>query len=166
MAVTTQYTTQATNAAAGKKGYAADLVGGLMIIPFDFVQVVAGDIASLIRLAKDGFATLPPGRYQFVGGLSELHCDAMGAARTISFGWDAYTGEDGVAVAASAAGLDSAVDVSGALTGSKLGTALAAGTGRRKIFDSKTGVAFRFTMAGGTIPDTTKINGHLAFIRN
>ena len=165
MAATTQYSTQATNAAAGKKGFSSDLLGDLALLPFDFTQVGIGDVASVVLLGKDAYPTIPAGRWWFYGTLSLFTCDALGAARVLDFGWDAYVGEDSVAVAASANGLDNDINVSAALTGTLLGSALAAGTGRRKLFSSKTGVTLRFTLAGDTIPDGTKINGHLALVR-
>lgn len=162
MAVTTLLSTQLANVAAGKKLQTpADIAGPLMF--FDFVQVAAGDIGSTI-----GFIDLPAGRWHFVGDLSSIEADAMGAARTLSIGWAAYIdGTDNTTtIAASTAGLDSAIDVSGAVHQIGLGRALAAGTGRRKVFSVGVGGCRIFgTMAGGTIPDTTKINGHLAFYK-
>ena len=166
MAITTEFTLQAINAAAGKKGFSSDLLGDLAIIPFDFVQsAAAGDIGSFILLFKDQYPTIPAGRWWFYGALSLLTCDAFGAARTLDFGWDAYVGEDGVAVVADDNGLDDNIDVAAAKTANTLGTSLAAGTGRRQLFSSKTGVNLRFTVAGGTIPAATKVNGHLALVR-
>lgn len=165
MAVTTEVSTQLTNVAAGKKLQTPVDLGSMYIIFFDFTQgAAAGDIGSTV-----GVGDLPAGRWHFIGDLSQLHCDAFGAARTLDFGWAAYIdGADNITtVVADDNGLDDDVDVSAALAaGSKLGTALAAGTGRRKLFNVGVGgVRLFFTVAGGTIPAATKINGHLTFVK-
>jgi hypothetical protein len=163
MAVTTLKSTQLTTIDAGKKLDAADYAGSLMPLNFDFTQTPVGDAASTVELVR-----IPPGKYILLGWLSFIAADAFGAARVLDIGWNAYIdGADGTTVvAASAAGINNDIDVSGATNTVGLGLALAAGLGRRKLFNSRNGVTIIATVAGGTIPDLTKINGTIMVSRD
>lgn len=163
MAVTNLLSTQLTNAAAGKKLQTPGDVANLYLMFFDFVQVAAGDASSTMA-----FIDLPAGRWHFIGDLSAIEWDAFGAARTLEMGWNAYIdGADNTStVSANDAGLDDAIDVSSAGHQIGLGRALAAGTGRRKLFNVGVGgCRILATVDVSTIPDGTKINGHLAFAK-
>ena len=110
----------------------------------------AGDATS-----TQGLLILPAGRYR----LLELALDisAFGASRTLDVGWGDFDGPDGVNVVADPNGLISALDVSGALVGSRINAA----TGRALLIDSKEAVEIYSTVAGGTIPAGATIKGHL-----
>lgn len=111
------------------------------------------DIGSTIRLCH-----LPPGRVRILPSLSRFSCSAYGAARTLSFGIEAYVASDGkTAVAAIANDLANAIDVSAALSAAVLGTTI------KKDYFSAKGIDVNCTNAGGTIPAGGTLEGFIAY---
>lgn len=158
MAVTTEKSTQLTSIEATPPTMldTRDNHGRLRYARFTFTQgAAAGDIASYQRLVK-----LPAGKVRVILELSKIRTSAFGAARTLDFGWEAYT-KNGAAVAKSDAGLDAAQDVSAAIGYAPVGTILLDET---KEFDSDTGVVLCTKVAGGTIPAAATISGHVAYV--
>lgn len=92
-----------------------------------FTTAAAGDLF-LIKL--------PPGRVRLHVDLCRLVCPAGTATSDLDIGWAAYTGQDGVAVAASGAGLADSLDVGGGA----LDQTLPLPTAGYKEFDSQSGV--------------------------
>ena len=156
MAVTTESSPQAKAIlGTGPKLAAYKDMASYLGQNFNFVQgAAAGDIASTARLFK-----IPAGIYRMHRALSTIWFSAFGAARTLNIGWEAYVDKDGTTVAASAAGLNSAIDVSAAGT-AFLGTAIAVGY---KDFESRGGVWIVAVVAGGTIPAATTLDGVATF---
>lgn len=162
MAVTTQYSTElgnVDNTVPVSVNEVANWDGQVQIRTFTFTQSGAGDANSLAYLVK-----LPAGRVRVLGALSRIQFAAFGTGRTLDVGHAAYTESDGTAVAADEDDLDAAVDVSAAGSAA-LGTALGAGTGDSKIFDSRSGVQIQAKVESGTIPDGTKLTGYIAFTK-
>jgi hypothetical protein len=164
MAVTTQQSTQTANAAAGVYGTSflnpAEDSAKVRVKRFDFTQSGVGDIGSTIDLVR-----LPPGKLRLLGDLSICAVSALGSSRTLAIGWTAYTGSDGVAVNASAAGLNAATSVASAAV-LQVGTAAVLGGDQTKLFDSAGGVLIQAVLAGGTIPDGATITGYVAFAKD
>jgi len=158
MAVLTLTTNQAAANLGGRKLPSYNDQARTFVQEFNLPTVaVAGDIGTTIRLFK-----IPPGIYRFHRQPSFVTASAFGAARTLDIGWEAYVDKDGTAVAVSAAGLNSAIDVSAATitTPTKLGVALAT---EYKDFESRDGVWIYATLAGGTIPTTATLTGAAHF---
>lgn len=133
--------------------------GKLRLYNFHFTQgAAAGDATSTQRLIK-----LPAGKVRLIGPLSYVIPSAFGAARVLDIGWEAYRDKLGVAVAASANGVNDDIDVSAAVL-ARLGVTaagvpkLADGT---KLFESSAGVVLFSTVAGGTIPAGATLQGVL-----
>lgn len=163
MAVTTSQSAAVAAAAAGKPvdaiNYHCERADYFFI---DATQgAAAGDIGSTMDIA-----VLPPGRWRFIGVGSYLATSAFGASRTLSIGHTGWTKPDGTVVAASAAALDSAKDVSGAIAGpggySPAGALTADGT---LLIETRTPVTIQAVVAGGTIPAAATIKGLLKFMR-
>jgi hypothetical protein len=100
---------------------------------------------------------IPPGIYRLHRDLSFIRFSAFGAGRTLSIGWEAYLDKDGTTVAASAAGLNSAADVSAAGV-LNVGTVITVGY---KDFESRNGIWISSTVAVATIPVGATIDGML-----
>lgn len=95
----------------------------------------AGDANSTIALV-----VIPPGKFTLLGDLSRVRHSAFGTGRTMDIGWDAYTNQDGTAVAADEDGIHSAADVSAAGSFVPLDEL---GVSAMKVFDSRDGVTIR-----------------------
>ncbi|MBF0189066.1 MAG: hypothetical protein HQL50_14180 [Magnetococcales bacterium] len=158
MAVTTQNSTEYAALLAGSTQETTAYGGRLRFMSITFAQSGAGDANSLVMLGK-----LPPGRIKLVGPLSFLRVGALGAGRTLDVGWSAYTDVSGSAVSADEDGLDDGIDVSAAAT-MNLGSATATTSGDCYEFTSRDGVVLQATVKGGTIPDTTALEGFVAYV--
>lgn len=152
MAVVNENSIQATSHLGGRKLAAYRDQASLLGLVINHTEVVAGDATSVQRLQW-----IPPGTYRLHRDLSFVRFSAFGAGRTLSIGWEAYQDKDGVTVAASAAGLCSAVDVS-AVGVTNVGIAIATGY---KDFESKGGIWISSTVAVATIPAGATIDGIL-----
>lgn len=118
----------------------------------NFTQgAAAGDAGSIARLL-----TLPAGKVRLVLWKSRIATSAFGVARTLDLGWEAYTKDDGSAVAASPNGLDAGQDVAAAGAYTPIGTL---GAGETMLFESKGGVTLTARVNAGTIPAAATIDG-------
>ena len=158
MAVTTQETTEYTNQTANPVVVAdsIDLGGRVNFANLTFTQSGAGDAGSSVALIE-----LPPGKIRILGGLSRLFVSALGAARVMKIGYDAYTDQSGTSVAADDDALDASVDVS-----AKVDFALGTASKGTLQLDSRDGIVIRATVTGGTIPDAATIGGQIAYATN
>lgn len=155
MAITTEKSTQIANVEAvpAVHMYPDELHGKMKIIRFNFTQgAAAGDATSTQQLVK-----LPPGRWRVMLALSRVAHSIFGAARTLDLGWQAYTGNDGAAVAADPNGLDDGNDVSGAGSFSPTGTV---GGDETYLFESSDGVTIEAQCNDGTIPAAATLDGY------
>ena len=158
MAVTTEDSSQMARIGATppKVNPTHDWHGRLRTARFSFVQgAAAGDAASFQRLVK-----LPAGKVRVHLAISRVAHSALGAARTLDLGWEAYTGDDGVAVVADPNGLDDGVDVSGAGNYVPIGTV---GGDETKLFESQEGVVIASQNNDGTIPAAATLDGEIFY---
>lgn len=129
-----------------------DWHGRLRAARFSFTQgAAAGDATSNQRLVQ-----LPAGKVRVHLALSRVAHSAFGAARTLDLGWEAYTGDDGVAVAADPNGLDDGVDVSSAGSYAPTGTV---GGDETYLFESQEGVVIAAQTNDATIPAAATLKG-------
>ncbi len=130
-----------------------DWLGKLRMFRFAFTQgAAAGDATSIQRLVK-----LPPGKWRVILAMSRITNSAFGAARTLDLGWEAYTDQDGNAVAVDPNGLDDGNDVSAASSFNPTGTV---GEDETILLSSKSGVVITAQTNDGTIPIAATINGY------
>ena len=159
MAVTTEDSTQVANhdAVPVVNNPTHESHGRLRYYHFEFTQgAAAGDAGSLARLVN-----LPAGKARVVLSLSRVAFSALGAARTMDLGWEAYTDDNGDAVAADPNGLDDGVDVENAGAVIPAGTI---GTHETKLFESQGGVVLTAQINDATIPAAATIMGHFAVV--
>ena len=143
MAVTTQKSTEYTNATATPVTLNAAHVyhGRLRIAFFTHDQDGTGDAGSSVARFS-----LPAGNVKVLGSLSRVYCNWTTSSATLDLGWDAYTDKDGDAVAADPDGMVDGLSVDtvgyftleGALAGIKA-------TGGTYTFESQGGVVIRAT---------------------
>jgi len=123
---------------------------------FEFTQgAAAGDAGSTAALVK-----LPPGEVRVFNDLSRIYSSAMGSGRTMDIGHEAYTEQDGDAVAADPDDLDANVDVSAAVAFNIGGTV---GTHETKVFNSRDGVILTAQVNDGTMPAAATISGYIVY---
>jgi len=159
MAVTTEQSTEyaLTQAVPAKVPASHQLHGRMRIAFFAFTQgSSAGDATSTATLVK-----LPAGKVRLMNRLSYIGFSALGASRTLDLGWQAYTDDNGDAVAADPNGLDDGVDVSSAGSVIPGGTI---GTHETKLFESQAGVVIDAQINDGTIPAAATLMGHLVYV--
>ena len=160
MAVTTENSTEyaLTVAVPAKVPFVHQLHGRLRIAFFDFTQgAAAGDATSVARLVK-----LPAGKVRLLLPLSRIAYSAIGTARTMDLGWEAYNDDDGNdAVAADPNGLDDGVDVAAAGSVNPGGTI---GTHETKLFESAAGVVITAQINDGTIPAAATLKGYFVYV--
>lgn len=159
MAITAEKSTQIANVEAvpAVHMYPDDLHGKLKIVRFNFTQgAAAGDAGSTQQLVK-----LPPGRWRVMLAMSRVAHSAFGAARTLDLGWQAYTGNDGVAVAADPNGLDDGNDVSALGSFTPTGTV---GGEETYLFDNKDDVTIEAQCNDGTIPIGATLDGYIVAV--
>ena len=159
MAVTTENSTQMANVEAKPRAFnvPTDWESPIRFMRFNFVQgAAAGDAGSFARLFK-----LPAGKARVINSLSRVAFSAMGAARTLDLGWEAYTDDQNNAVAADPNGLDDGVDVSSAGSVTPGGTI---GGDETKLFESHSGVVVTAQINDGTIPAGATLDGHVAYV--
>lgn len=133
-----------------------ELHGRMRIARFAFTQgAAAGDANSTERLIK-----LPAGKVRVFLALSRIANSDFGVARVLDLGWEAYK-TAGVAVAASAQGLDASQAVTPAGSYSPVGTV---GGDETYEFESDNGVVIVGRVTGGTIPAAATIKGYLIYV--
>ena len=162
MAVTTQKSTEYTNATATPivNNNTTEEHGRVRIMFFTCTQDGAGDATSSVALGK-----LPPGRVRVLASLSRAYVNWTTGSATLELGWDAYTAVDGSTTAADADGLINglAVDTVGFQT---LEGAIAANllTGGTYVFESQDGVVIRATSQDTAIVSGDDLVGYLAYV--
>ena len=138
MAVTTQLSTEYTNATATPivKADTTGDKGKLRTLAFTHDQDGAGDANSTVTLGK-----LPAGKVKIIGGLSRFYCNWVTGSQTMDIGWEAYTDLNGDAVAADVDGMVDGLDVDSvgyfSMEGNTAATKLLGGNHK---FDSNDGV--------------------------
>lgn len=163
MAVTTQKSTEYTNATATPVVNAspAEMGGRVRVAYFNHVQSGAGDAGSSVALCK-----LPAGRVRLLLGSSFMYFNWTTASALCDLGWDAYVDENGVAVVADPDGLinDLDVDAVGLRSGEDLVTLAAIiATGGTKVFESREGVVIRAT-SPTAIVDGDDLFGYFMYV--
>lgn len=156
MAVTESKSVQCTAHDLGENVPAHSGKGEVMLLFFDGVTI-AGDANSTIALCD-----LPAGTFRYLGFLSKFYHSAFGTARTMDIGWDAYTTEAGVEVAADEDGISSAQD-SAALGSFSPLDELSTTPIAQKIFSSRNGVRFRAKTEAAAVGAGEEFSGWLAF---
>jgi hypothetical protein len=140
---------------------------------FDFTQTGgAGDSGSTVNLAK-----LPSGRAVFLPKLSFIQWSAMGGTGAMAIGYRGYNDENDTAVVAAASAFDTGVSTVSA-GGAAMGASVAAGTGGRFTFLSKStrlgniitdptafGVTLFATITGGAgcLPNAATLTGYIVY---
>jgi hypothetical protein len=163
MAVTTQKSTEYTNATATPPTNlnTTDLHGRVRVAYFNHVQSGAGDAGSSVALCK-----LPAGRVRLLLGSSFMYFNWTTASALCDLGWDAYTDIEGDAVVADTDGLinDLDVDAVGLRSGEDLVTLAAIiATGGTKLFESNSGVVIRAT-SPTAIVDGDDLFGYFMYV--
>ncbi len=160
MAVTTENSTEYANSVASPPvmNKTADWHGRMRLMFFEFTQgAAAGDATSIARLVK-----LPAGKVRVILPLSRIAFSALGAARTMDLGWEAYNDDDGYnAVLADPNGLDDGVDVSAAGSVNPAGTV---GGDETYLFESAEGVVLTAQINDGTLPVAATLQGYIVYV--
>lgn len=160
MAVTAEKGDQITNVEATPPVLedTTSLHGRKRIAFFSHTQVAAGDANSTVSVVK-----LPAGRVRVMFQESFIEHNWTVATVDMNIGWLAYTDQDGAAVVADPNGIDAAIDVEVAGTFVP-GSAIAAGTGKTKLFESRDGVTLdlQAVAAGLNIGDTAQ--GYFTYV--
>lgn len=160
MAVTTQNTTEYTNATASpvvNLNPTTDYAGRVRIMHFTHNQDGAGDATSSVALG-----TLPAGKVKVLLSSSNAYVNWTTGSATLDLGWDAYTDGDGNSVAADADGLLNGLNVDTAGQFS-LGSGQAA-TGGTYTFNSKGGVTIRATSQDTAIANDDDLVGYILYV--
>ena len=162
MAVTTQYSTEYTNAYQSTpvvNNNTTEQAGRLRVAFFTHDQDGAGDANSTVTLVK-----LPAGRVRIIGGLSRFYCNWVTGSQTMDIGWDAFTAQDGTTTAADADGLVDGLDVETAGYFS-MESALAAekATGGTHLFESRDGVTI-VAKAIAALADGDDLVGYITYV--
>jgi len=161
MAVTTQKSTEYTNATATPvvNNTTAEQHGRLRVMFFTHDQDGAGDANSTVTLGK-----LPAGKVRIIGGLSRFYCNWTQGSQTMDIGWEAFTAQDGTTTAADADGLVDGLDVDTAGYFA-VESALAAekATGGTHVFESKDGVVI-VAKAIAALVDGDDLVGYITYV--
>lgn len=164
MGVTTQESVEYANAftdSPRERNPVSSWGGKVQFAFFSHDQSGAGDATSSVALAK-----LPAGRVRLILGLSQAYVNWTTGSATLDLGWDAYTGLDGVTVAADPDGLCDGIDVDavGLRTFSTGAVAAVLATGYTKVFTSREGVVIRATSQDVAIASGDDLVGWLAYV--
>ena len=159
MAVVNEESTQiALGTASPKEFVDVSEWGNSYKLYFDHTRAVTGDANSYTQLVK-----LPAGRIRVVIPESVIATSAFGALRTMDVGFEAYTGKDGVTVAANDVAFDTAIDVSSAAT-TIMGAA--AGVDPTWYFNSRDGVMLVAKIEAATAVAANTMKGYFTIIGN
>lgn len=164
MAVTTQNSTEHANTVAvpAVNNGPTELLGRVRVAAFTCTQSGAGDATSSFALFK-----LPAGKIRVLLAQSWAYVNWTTAAATLDLGWDAYTGQDGVAVAADPNGLIDGLDVETAgmfQLVSNIAALLL--TGGNHVFESQDGVVIRATSQDVAIVDLDDLVGSILYVHD
>ena len=162
MAITTEGSVQLTNQLAHppvemESNY---IYGKLRVYRINFTQgAAAGDANSFARLIR-----LPAGKIMLLGTQCVLKISALGAARIVDIGWEAYRDKSGVVVAADPDGLvDGLVATAATYTIFSVPPSGVAGAGiladTTKTFESSSGVVLAAQCTGDTLPAGATMQG-------
>ncbi len=135
--------------------------GKLQVAAFLHDQSGAGDATSSVALVR-----LPAGRVRVLLGLSQAYVNWTTGSATLDLGWDAYTGLDGVTVAADPDGLCDGIDVDavGLRSFSTGAVAAVVAAGYSKVFTSKDGVVLRATSQDQALASGDDLAGHIVYV--
>ena len=159
MAVTTQKSTEHTNATATPVTLnpTTDYAGRVRIMYFTHAQSGAGDATSSVALGS-----LPAGKVKVLLSSSNAYVNWTTGSAKLDLGWDAYTDGDGNSVAADADGLVDGLNVDTA--GQFSFGADQAATGGTYTFNSKSGVTIRATSQDTAIADGDDLVGYILYV--
>lgn len=159
MAVTTQKSTEYTNATANPvvQNAVHDYHGRVRIAYFTHDQDGAGDATSSVALCS-----LPAGKVRVLLSSSNAYVNWTTGSATLDLGWDAYTNTDGNAVAADADGLVNGLDVDTAGY-QNFGSGTTA-TGGTYLFESQGGVVIRATSQDTAIAAGDDLVGYIMYV--
>lgn len=159
MAVTTQKSTEYTNATANPvvQNAVHDYHGRVRIAYFTHDQDGAGDATSSVALCS-----LPAGKVRVLLSSSNAYVNWTTGSATLDLGWDAYTNTDGDAVAADADGLVNGLDVDTAGY-QNFGSGTTA-TGGTYLFESQGGVVIRATSQDTAIAAGDDLVGYIMYV--
>ena len=159
MAVTTQKSTEYTNATANPvvQNAVHDYHGRVRIAYFTHDQDGAGDAGSSVALCS-----LPAGKVRVLLSSSNAYVNWTTGSATLDLGWDAYTNTDGDAVAADADGLVNGLDVDTAGY-QNFGSGTTA-TGGTYLFESQGGVVIRATSQDTAIAAGDDLVGYIMYV--
>ena len=161
MAVTTQKSTEYTNATATPivKNSTTEEHGKLRTMFFTHDQDGAGDANSTVTLGK-----LPAGRVRVIGGLSRFYCNWVTGSQTMDIGWEAFTAQDGTTTAADVDGLVDGLDVDAVgyfdMEGNTAAGKLKGGT---YTFESRDGVEIT-ALAIAALVDGDDLCGYITYV--
>lgn len=164
MAVTNQKSTEYTNATATPivNNDTTEMHGRVRVAYFTHAQSGAGDATSDVILCK-----LPAGKVRLLLGSSFMYVNWTTASATMDLGWNAYTDQDGAAVAADPDGLADGISVetAGLYSGEDLVTLAAIqATGGTKVFESQEGVEIVATSQDVGIADGDDLVGYILYV--
>ena len=159
MAVTTQKSTEYTNATATPvtMNEANVYHGRVRIAYFTHDQDGAGDATSSVALCS-----LPAGKVKVLLSSSNAYVNWTTGSATIDLGWDAYTDIDGSAVAADADGLLNGLSVETA--GYQNFGADQTATGGAYTFETQGGVVIRATSQDTAIAAGDDLVGYILYV--
>ena len=161
MAVTTQKSTEYTNATATPivKNSTTEEHGKLRTMFFTHDQDGAGDANSTVTLGK-----LPAGRVRVIGGLSRFYCNWTTSSQTMDIGWESFTAQDGTTTAADVDGLVDGLNVD-TVGYFSIESALAAekATGGTHVFESRDGVVIN-ALAISAMVDGDDLVGYITYV--
>ena len=159
MAVTTQKSTEYTNATANPvvQNAVHDYHGRVRIAYFTCDQDGAGDATSAVALCA-----LPAGKVRVLLASSSAYVNWTTGSATLDLGWDAYTNTDGTSVAADPDGLVNGLDVDTA--GYQTFGAGTTATGGTHLFESQGGVVLRATSQDQALAAGDDLVGYIMYV--
>ena len=159
MAVTTQKSTEYTNATANPvvQNAVHDYHGRVRIAYFTHDQDGAGDAGSSVALCS-----LPAGKVRVLLASSSAYVNWTTGSATLDLGWDAYTTTDGTSVAADPDGLVNGLDVDTA--GYQTFGAGTTATGGTSLFESQVGVVLRATSQDQALASGDDLVGYIMYV--
>ena len=159
MAVTTQKSTEYTNATANPvvQNAVHDYHGRVRIAYFTCDQDGAGDATSSVALCA-----LPAGKVRVLLASSSAYVNWTTGSATLDLGWDAYTNTDGTAVTADPDGLVNGLNVD--TVGYQTFGAGTTATGGTHLFESQGGVVLRATSQDQALAAGDDLVGYIMYV--